>query len=47
MQDGQAQLLTDSMSSDHNLVMSFSQANTREVIDANKIIMEIPLFPSH
>lgn len=27
--------------------MSLSKANTREVIDANKIITEIPLFPSH
>lgn len=47
MQDGQAQILTDSKSPGPSyLVMSFSQANTKEVTDANKIIIEIPLFPS-
>lgn len=45
MQDGQAQILTDSKSSGPRyLVMSFSQANTRRVIDTSIIIMEIPLF---
>jgi len=48
MQDGQAQTLTDSKSSGpSHLVMSFSQANTKQVIDANIIITEIPFFPSH
>lgn len=47
MKDGQAQILTDSKSSGpRNLLMSFSQANTREVIEASVIIMGIPLFHS-
>lgn len=47
MQDGQAQFLTDFKSPGPSyLLMSFSQSNTREMTDANKIIMEIPLFPS-